>query len=266
MASAWKTSVFSHPSTLSRLEELNHLISEDPESPDYYLQRGELHRRHDRFQKALRDFKKAQVLDPDLVISDYYLARLLLDMDKPKQAWERIRTYVQKVPTDPNGFLVKARIAIARDKLDLSEISYSRVIALMPRPTPDIYIDRARVQMKQGQMGLIKADEGIDEAIKALGPLVSLIELCIEIQMAQKAFISAIDCIDRLPSKIADQPKWLARKGELFVLAKSPEKARTAFEGALMSLKSLPVNRRSTRAMVKQEKKIVNALENLQLD
>jgi len=83
--------VLAHDAPRDSLTEITLQIQEDPNNPDLYLKRGELHRISAHWDLALADFDRVAQLDPDHATVDFHRGRLLFDAGQvqPARAGER---------------------------------------------------------------------------------------------------------------------------------------------------------------------------------
>ena len=243
-------SAWAHPEILDRLEALDQEIAAAPDSALLYLKRGELFRRHGEVDRARDDFEHARSLDPKLIAVDYHMGRLWLDVGEPLRARAHLDRYLAARPLDPDAFLVRARAATRLGDASQAVEDLSRVIALTQQPTADLFVERARTQMSQGPKGLEAAARGVAEGLVRLGPLVSLVDLAVEIDVARGAPLAALDHLRLLPDKLKAHPKWLARRADLLLQAGRKDEAVVGYEQAMAAIQTLPNSRRSSRAML----------------
>jgi len=134
-------------------------------------------------------------------------------------------------------------------------------IAGTPHPTPDDYIERARLLAVCGEPILDRAVKGLDEGIARLGPMVSLEFYAIDLECQQGRFDSALKRLDVVAPQFDRKENLLERRGEILTAAGRVAEAREAFAAALAAIDSRPTERRGGRAARAMEARLRAALE-----
>lgn len=236
-------------------------IAAEPRSGVLYLRRGELHRLCSETPAALADYARARQLDPGLVTVDLGAGRALLEANRTGEAKRRLEQYVRVRPSDPEGRLELARTFVRLHETDAADAQYERAIALAPQPQPDFYFERARFLRAAAR--LPAAIRALDDGIARLGPLASLEELAIELELARKNPDGALARLDRIFPPGARQEARLVRRGEILAAAGRSADARETFQQARRAIESLPQRLRQTRAVQKLEARVRSSLESL---
>jgi len=86
----------------------------------------------------------------------------------------------------------------------------------------------------------------------------------VELEVGKKSYDAALKRLKKLSSKAQRKEFWLAWRGEILAKAKHFGEAREAFNKALKSISQLPFYRRKTKAVIKLEKRVFKAMENLE--
>ena len=104
----------------------------------------------------------------------------------------------------------------------------------------------------------------VQQGIDTLGPLVTLIDVGMEIETAQHRYRGVLEYLERLPANLQQQPYWLALRGDALVQMGDRAAARESYQTALATLQKLPDSRRNSRALVAQHKRLTDKLKVLQ--
>lgn len=257
----WSVDAKAHDEPSTRIAALTWQIAAEPGNAVLYLRRGELHRLDRELPEALADYARARRLDPGLVIVDLGEGRALLDANRPGEARRLLERYVRARGNDPEGRLELARSLARLHETNTADAEYARAIALSPEPRPDAYFERAR--FLQAARRLAAAIRVLDEGIARLGPLASLEELAMEMELAGKDPDAALARLDRIFPPGSRQETRLVRRGEILVAAGRSAEAREAFLRARRAIENLPPRLRQTRAVQKLEGRVRSSLENL---
>ena len=104
---------------------------------------------------------------------------------------------------------------------------------------------------------------GLDEGIARLGPLVTLIQYAVSMEVARGQYDAALARIEALPVGVQSGPAWLARRGDILVEAGRLNEARVTYIVAKQAILDLPPARRQSRAMAALEVHLRGALGRL---
>ena len=75
-----------HMEVHEQIKAMDKMIEAQPKDPTLYLRRGELHRIHQDWVEAKKDYLKARKLEPDLAAVDFCMGRMKLESGKPVDA------------------------------------------------------------------------------------------------------------------------------------------------------------------------------------
>jgi predicted Zn-dependent protease len=252
-----------HDDLSHQIETLTRQITAAPGNARLYVRRGELHRLDRHLRAALADYSRARRLDPTLAAADLGAGRAFLDAKRPEDARRSLERYLRTRPNDAEGRLELARSFVLLRATEAADAEYARAIALADRPRPDVYFERARLLRDSGR--LPQAIRALDEGIARSGPLASLEELAVELELARKNFDGALVRLEKIYSAGGRQETRLARRGEILAAAGQPIEARQAFVQAQRSIEALPARLRQTRAIQKLEGRVRRSLESLRV-
>lgn len=258
---SWAAMAFGHGDPSDRLAFLDTTIEAEPNSVSLLLERSELHRRHGRFEMAISDLSRAQSLSPHEHHVNYLLGRNHLEKGDFANAETALRRYLAVVPGSSSGHVALARALSAQNRHLAAARHYSLAIAAQPSPVPDHYLGRARAYRAAGGRYLDNAITGLDEAMDAVGPLIALQKLAVEIELALGNADGAIARVDRILAGGQRQETWLARKGKILADMGRHDEARVVFRSARHALKSLPARIQSTPAMATLDHTLSHYLE-----
>lgn len=219
-------------------------INRDPRNPVLYVERGGLYRAHREWRLALADCDRALRLAPGLGDARLCRGLTLADAGRHSAAERELTTLLERHPD-----LVVARVARARVFVSLRrplDADPDYAAALARHPNPDWYLERAHALQQAGDPRAVRV---LDEAIEKLGPLVTLEDYAIELDLAEARYESALTRIDRVLGQLSRAPSWLVRRGAVLERFKRPADARQAYVEALEAIEALPPARRRTRAI-----------------
>jgi tetratricopeptide (TPR) repeat protein len=243
--------------------EITKQIEQNPTNVDLYIKRGELHRYHQDWDAAQADYDRALTLNPKLEIVDFVRGRMYLEANWLLSANVVLDRFLTKQPSHLDALITRARTLTKLERRLDGAKDYSKAIALSTESRPELYFERAQALAGEGGPHLKEAIAGLDEGIKKLGPLVTLQLCAIDIEVQHKQYDAAVTRLDQVITKAPRKETWLARKGEILVLAGKKDEARQAFRSALQSMETLPPGRRNVPAMIDLQKHLQEQLEKL---
>jgi tetratricopeptide (TPR) repeat protein len=196
-----------HADIVERIMALDREIRVGPPSAALYFKRGELHRLHRDWPAALTDYEQAARLEPWNPAVSYHRGRMWFEAGQPEWARPALDRFIAARPEHADARLARSRVlAVLGERLAaVNDLHWA--IALLNPPTPEVYLERARILEAEGEAYIDRALAGLDEGIARLGPLVTLIQYAIELERSQGRYPSALARLDGLPENITSQPR-----------------------------------------------------------
>ena len=258
VAFAAATGAHGHGALQQQIDNATAALTRDPANVELYLRRGELHRVHEDPDAALADFDRAAALAPAEDAIDFLRGRALQEAGRAAAAKIALDRFLARHPNHADALIVRARAMRALAAHGAAVSDFSRAIEWMPRPDPDIYLERARVELARNDPD--RALAGIDAGIGRIGDIASLQTFALDIELQQGRVDAALARLDRIARQSQRRETWLARRGEILAQAGRTQEARAAYESALGALGALPARARWTPAMVGLEVRVRSAL------
>jgi tetratricopeptide (TPR) repeat protein len=227
-----------HPGIEIQLARLAALIEQEPTNVDYLLQRAELHRLHEDYESALKDLAIAAKLKPDSPGLALARARVFSDLGRTQEALESIETVLTGERNHPEALLLRARCLGRLNRAGEAVVDYNAALRLIPKPAPDLFLERARTQASLGRFD--DAVSGLDEGLTRLGDLVTLQLAGIEYERIQAKFDAALVRVDKLIAGSPVKETWLVLRAEVLESAGRLAEAREVFKQALARIAAYP--------------------------
>jgi tetratricopeptide (TPR) repeat protein len=237
-------------------------IAESPNDARLYLKRGELYRLHGEVAPALADYDRAGELDSSLAETDLGRGMALADASRYEAARQTLQRFLAKRPDHAEGRIALARVLVKLGRGAEAGAEFTRALSLSSPPKPDIYVERAAALVAARRIE--EAIRGLDEGIAKLGPLVSLEDPAIDLEVRRKNFDAAVVRLDRTAALSTRQETWLARRGEILMAAGRRREALASLQQARAAIESLPPRLRQTRAMDRLERQVRSRLARLE--
>jgi tetratricopeptide (TPR) repeat protein len=235
-----------HEGLHEQIEAVTAKIRRDPKNASLYLQRGELHRLHRNWRRAVADYDRAARLQPNLTIVDLARGKMLFESRRLQQAKVVLDRFLSRQPDHVEGFITRARVLAKMGARVQAAQDFTQ--ALTTTPEPELYLERAQV-LAEDERHIEEALRGLDEGIHRLGPLVTLQLLAIDLESCRKNYDAALSRLDLIAAQSERKEMWLVRRAEILRNAGRIDEARATFKAALVAIEALPPDRRQNRAV-----------------
>ena len=255
------SSASAHGEIHERIKNATLAIERDSTNARLYLLRAELHSEHLDYPAANDDVDRAERLDPNLAAVDLSRARLLAHFSQMAAARTNYDRYLKRVPDDGNALVERARLFVRLNQRKLAVADFNRALTILREPGPDVYLDRAKTQIAEGQSEA--ALRGLDEGIKALGPIVALQLYAIELELARTNYDSAVRRVDTITSQSARKESWLVKRAEILQRAGKKTEARESYQSALDAIHALPPRLQGSESVIELGQQIGRALKDV---
>ena len=250
--------VAAHGDLHLQIARLNFRIRKAP-TAELHVKRGELHQLHGDVPAALADFKRAEKLDPAL--EAIYVARglTLFEAKSYETSLPDLDRVLASNPDRPDARLCRARTRAALGRHDLALNDYNHLVAVMPSPLPDCFLERAATLIVINRMP--DALRGLEEGIARLGNLQVLEQTALDIELGLHRYDEALARVDRVMATLQRKEQWQALRGGILASTGRSAEARTAYAGALSSIAALPPHHRAAPSTRELETRLIHLLE-----
>lgn len=247
LVGAQTASVAAHATFEEHSHHVDGELARYPNDPQLRIKRGDLLRLEGRYQEALVEYDKAAELDPDLASLE--LARGLLYADA---GWYLVGLYhldrfLEREPRHSHARKTRAKCLEKLGRLRAAADELARAAETSATLSPDLTLDRVRLlrQLRDFDEALVV----LDEARGRMGPLVTIEQAAVEIQIERGAVDAALERLDSLAEASAHSERWLARKGQILEETGRDAEAMAAWSAARAALAARPAHRRATPAL-----------------
>ncbi|MSO19093.1 MAG: hypothetical protein EXQ56_01295 [Acidobacteria bacterium] len=267
-AFAWcATSLFAHGDPGGQIEAVTAELAAHPGNAQLHLKRGELHRNAEFFLFANDDFDRVEKIDPSITLVHLARARNYLGWRKPAPGLESIERYLVTEPPDAlaaEAHEVHGKLLAALHRSLEAAAAFTLAIERSSSPSPDLFMERFGAYQSAGSAHLDAALRSLDQGIARLGPIVSLMQPALEMELLLHRFDAALARVNQIAATMPRPETWVARRGEILMQAGRATEAQAAFQQSLVKIELLPARHRATPATQQLEKEVrskLNALE-----
>lgn len=229
------------------IEGVTRIIEDSPPEASLFLRRAELHRLHEDWVEAEKDYRRALELEPEHGGASLGFARLRLAQHREEDALQWLDRFISAHPDDPEGRLLRARVLDRRGKWNRAEADLEAAVASSTEPH---YVS-ALAEMLVSHGHPDEAVRALDKASRAHGFPPSLEQKALELEEGAGRTEAALQRLDRLIARESRSDIWLARKARLLTSAGRPDEAletwglaAAAFEAVPAEKRALDINRR----------------------
>ena len=247
-----------HADLLALIEIVAKQIEANPKNAVLYWRRGELYRLHLDWKLAENDYDRAAQLDPKLVAVDLARGKMWFESGQNDRAKVELDKFLYGQPNQVDALTTRARVLVKLGQRKAAVADFTRAIEHMPRPMPEYFVERAQAQADEGETE--EALRGLTEGVKLFGTSMTLQLYAIDLELVLKHFEEALSRLDLISDRSERKEKWLARRGEILVLAGRPKEAQKAFTASLAAIQSLPPRLQQTPTMLDLKKSVNAAL------
>ena len=228
----------------TQIEHVSQSLRTQPKRADLFLRRADLLRRFGQFAGALADVKQVRRLDPDSAEVGRIEGRILRDAG---HTWRALRMYGQflgQYPSAHGARLERAQIWASVNRLRSAVRDYDDVIANVKRPSPDVFMARHELQLRQGPSLRAAALAGLETGLARLGPLISLELPALQLETDLGHYKRALARIERLAGSLPRLDGWWLHRAQVLSAAGRNDAAHDAYRSALNALADVPAARR----------------------
>jgi tetratricopeptide (TPR) repeat protein len=248
-----------HADLLAMIEGISKRLENDPKNASLHFMRAELYRTHADWKLAEADYDSAGQLDPKLSEVDLGRGKLLFESGRNTDAKANLDKYLAAHTNDVDALITRAQLLSKIGDRPAAVADYTRAITASAHPRPDYFLERAKLQ--SADRDLAAALQGLDEGLLRLGPLITLQLSAVELECSRHQYEEALKRLEKISAAFERKEKWLARRGEILVLANRRDAAQASFAEALKAIESLPPRLRATPEMLQLKEGVEKAMK-----
>ena len=254
-------SLFGHGDLHQQIEALSARIEKEANNPDLYLQRGQLYAQHLDYRQAKSDFRKARLLDADLIITDLLMAKVLSETKEPSSALEYANAFLKHQPNNPDGLIIRAGIFQQLKKERTAQRDLELALHHLKNPQPKHYIAIAGAFLRADSTNLEPALYWLNKGQARFGFDIVLKEKELALLIKNKQYERAIRTIDDILEYFPRKEKWLFQKGQICEKAKRPNAALTHYKATLEAIEILPKRIQMTKKILELEAMTIQQIQ-----
>jgi tetratricopeptide (TPR) repeat protein len=247
------TKAYAHGDVHLQIELITPKIESAP-TAELHVKRADLHRLDENFMAALADLERAEKINPALDTIFMTRGRTQFEAGRFEQAIPALNRLLEAKPDHPEGLIFRARSYRALDNHAEALKDYDHLVAVMPLPAPDCFLERAAslVALKRPQDAVRSLDEGIDR----LGNLTVLQQAAMQIEVDVQHYDAALVRTESIMAVLQRKEVWLERRGDILAAADRKSEALKAYADALNALALLPEFHRHVQPMRELEARL----------
>ena len=251
---------FAHGDVHQQIYELTTQIDLQPTNLQLFRNRGQLYVDDQDWLSAQKDFNAVRELDSTFAEVDLLEAKMWFAANRLGLSYPLVDRYLQHNPDVPVALALRAKVSLMLGRADSSVNDYARVIELSDKVLPDMYLQWAKAQAKVVPMNRQQIHQIIQLGLDKFGSLVVLLQYVIDFDRQQKAYLSALMGIKKLPQQLRQHPFWLVQKAELLALLNKHLEAKVQYQVAYDRLQKKKQSGRFNKADQKLLETIIQSL------
>lgn len=237
-----------HGDLHERILELTKKIANEPTNVQLVLQRGELSRQHGDWQAAVSDCDRAKDIDP-AADTDFLRGRAFLEGGKAAEALPLIQAILRREPENLLALMLRGRAQFKLTQYQEAAADFRETLKRTPNPEPDMLQETADALVASGARK--EAGEMLATAITRIGPVPSLVQRALDLEIALKNFDAALTRVDAMQNSAPRPEPWMARRASVLAQAGRIPESKAAWEALIAHLNALPNLERGSHAMSK---------------
>lgn len=250
-----------HGDAHERIHQIDARLARQPGNAELHLRRGQIYLEEHHAAEARADFERALVLDPGLNAARYFLGDALLQSGQPAQAEKQVLQFIDAQAPEQKGALSRGywllgevRFALRRPAEAVA--AYQQAFRHTAEPTPSHYRAYIDACLDAGGQHLDEARLVLDQAMAKGGPIDSLLEMAVEVEMKAGHTESALRRMESWIAQGKRLPFLHYRRAEILAGAERLPEARQALAAAGAALADIPERRRKSKAYAELSRQI----------
>ncbi|MET1255013.1 tetratricopeptide repeat protein [Aliikangiella maris] len=240
--------LFAHGVKHDRVHQLSHQISKSPNNPQLYIKRGRVYQDSEEYVLAMQDYQQALKLDNNFHEALYWQGYIYSVQGQLELAEKQLLNYLKQQPDSPAGHRTLAKVYEQKNQLNLSIRHFDQAIDVDKKTPPQVYLERTRVQLKIKPLPIVQIEQGLNQAIKNFGAIVTIIELMVESYQHAQQWHKISDAIALLPKSLQQSPQWLYKKAFAYQMMNHNRQAKQTFIQVQQQIERLPEHRKNNPA------------------
>jgi tetratricopeptide (TPR) repeat protein len=196
------------------LQHASEQISGLARNHDHFLNRAELQIRDGNLMAALNDIEAAEKISDGVEVAYVYGLYLVASEDY-LSAVGAFSDYLARYPGHTDSIHRRARAHTTLGLTDQAIWGYQYLLNVSQAPSPDYYLDLARLEALSASCGIESAIKTLDRGMAKLGLLVSLQTAAIQYETERGNYQYALERLLTLKPWLAKTPDWQLRHEQL---------------------------------------------------
>lgn len=161
--------LFAHGELAARIKEKTSQISKDPKNAELYFKRGILYYQHKEFNKAVKDYNKAEKLGKKEKFLFYHKAEVYRSLKRHKKALNAIEIFFTIDAKDVKIHKLKAQVLMDLEKFDEALIYYNYVLEKTIDLRPEDIVEYCNILLAKDSKNIEGALVAIELGLEKLG-------------------------------------------------------------------------------------------------
>lgn len=258
------SAVLAHGELHTQIEAVSKQLKQQPNNMALLLRRAGLWSEHGELDKALRDVKQVLQKNPSSGYALLLSGRLKRDQQDYASAVLFVNRFITLFPKQAKGYLLRASILQnMADKAANAISDYSTAIRLLKHPRPELFLQRAELQLLQQEKGVDLALQQLAAARERYGFLHVLQKRAFDIANKAERFSVALALAVDITAHMQRKEQWLKRQGDVQQAMGDDKSAQQSYLAAQAAVKQLPQRLQRHTDMLSLQQELIRLLKML---
>ena len=233
--------LFGHGEVHNIIKVKDEEISKDPQNARLYFERALLHETNVDYEKALKDLDKAAELKAGMADFDFQRGRIYLATEKFPMAISSLsKSLKSNSEGNGNAHLLRGRAYRGLKDFKSACADFDKAVELAEELRPETALEQVQAHLKNPDSSTKQALKHLDNAIKRIGPSISLYNEKLHILDQKDKPLEAGDVIGEILKIVTRQEKWLITRAQLYIKAGKKSKAAEDLKKCMTDIEMLP--------------------------
>jgi predicted Zn-dependent protease len=258
----WPGAATGHENHDQRVAIITEQLRENPGDPALHFKLAETNCEHGDWQATLLNLDTVDRLAPGGFPTPFVRGQALLVGRQYARAKAALDPWLELHADDSAGFLIRARALDQLEPRAAALPDYRAALRFAPSAEPELFFEVAEALAANGCAA--EAARVLDDAIRRIGPIASLMVQAIRMERAAGSFDAALARVDTLQRQGPRPEPWMELRAQILAEAGRKGEAEAAWRALLSHLAALPSAERSSTAMCLCAERAGRSLASLQ--
>jgi predicted Zn-dependent protease len=250
-----------HGDLSDRIAELRKEVAQHPGDGERQLTLAGTLSQNGDFAAALAVLDGLEQTAPGKFCTGKLRGSVLLALNRPGEARTALDRFLAQYPGDSAAVLYRARALTALSLTEAGLTDYREALHCAAAPEPDLFQEVSTAMAAAGCQD--EALAVLNQGLKALGPIPSLTQRALDLEVTLKRFDAALARVEEMQRKAPRPEQWMAKRAAILTSAGRINESRETWQTLISHLETLPPAARGSNAMCRMAEEARHGLNGL---